>query len=161
MKWKRSRKAKEQATASTQSETERLRSSGKTSSDKSDESKRAVNPDDRRLELDLEDGEEDEEGEEEEEEEEAEARQRGFPLSVGNRVGMPQSTDFLQRSNEVGYSSHSSFSDDELDGMQVGGGDRKTGAGLWKYTQKKTLTWWLPECYRWHQETWVSEKVQA
>ncbi|XP_076595400.1 motor neuron and pancreas homeobox 2b [Chaetodon auriga] len=125
MKWKRSRKAKEQATASAQSEAQRLRSGGKTATDKSDESRRAVNPDNRGMDLDLEDGEEEEEEEEEdEEEEEEEEGQHGFP------VGMPRSTDFLQRSTDVGYNPHSPFSDDELEGVQVGGGDRKIGAGL-------------------------------
>ncbi|XP_026233442.1 motor neuron and pancreas homeobox 2b [Anabas testudineus] len=123
MKWKRSRKAKEQATASAQSEAERLRSGGKTSSDKSEENRRAVNPDDRGIDLDLEDGEEEEEDEEEEEEEEEDMR-HSFA------VGVPRSTDFLQRGTDVGYSPHSPFSDDELGGVQVGGGDRKIGAGL-------------------------------
>uniref|UniRef100_A0A7N8XKZ7 Motor neuron and pancreas homeobox 2b n=1 Tax=Mastacembelus armatus TaxID=205130 RepID=A0A7N8XKZ7_9TELE len=107
MKWKRSRKAKEQATSSAQSETERLRSAGKTASDKSDESRQ----------------------EEEEEEEEEEAR-HGFPISIANGVGMSRSTDFLQHGTTVGYNPHSPFSDDELEGVQVGGGDRKIGAGL-------------------------------
>ncbi|XP_056235831.1 motor neuron and pancreas homeobox 2b [Seriola aureovittata] len=129
MKWKRSRKAKEQATASAQSEAERLRSGGKTSSDKTDESRRAVNPDDGGIDLDMEDGEEEEEDEEEEEEEEEEAR-HGFPVAIGNGVGMPRSTDFLQRGTDVGYNPHSPFSDEELEGVQVGGGDRKIGAGL-------------------------------
>ncbi|XP_070825242.1 motor neuron and pancreas homeobox 2b [Chaetodon trifascialis] len=124
MKWKRSRKAKEQATASAQSEAQRLRSGGKTATDKSDESRRAVNPDDRGMDLDLEDGEEEEEEEEDEEEEEEEEGQHGFP------VGMSRSTDFLQRSTDVGYNPHSPFSDDELEGVQVGGGDRKIRAGL-------------------------------
>lgn len=131
MKWKRSRKAKEQASASTQPEAERLRSGGKTGGDKSDESRRAVNPDDTGIDLSLEDGEdEDEEDDEEDEEEEEEETQQGFPVAMGNRVGMPRSTDFLQRSTDVGYDPHSSFSEDELDGVQVGGGDRKIGAGL-------------------------------
>lgn len=133
MKWKRSRKAKEQGAAANQVETERLRSGGKTATDKSDESRRALNPNDRGMDLNLEDGEEveeEEEGEEEEEEEEEEETQHGYPVGLGNRVGMPRSTDFLQRSNNLGYDPHSPFSDDELDGMQVGGGDRKIGAGL-------------------------------
>ncbi|XP_023120466.2 motor neuron and pancreas homeobox 2b [Amphiprion ocellaris] len=129
MKWKRSRKAKEQATASSQSETERLRSGGKTATDKS-ESRRATTPDDRGMDLGLEDGEEEEEEEEDEEEEEEEEAQHGFPVAMGNRVGMPRSTDFLKHSNDVGYNPHSPFSDDELEGVQVGGGDRKIGAGL-------------------------------
>ncbi|KAM7015127.1 motor neuron and pancreas homeobox 2b [Tautogolabrus adspersus] len=127
MKWKRSRKAKEQATASAQSEAQRLRSGGKTTTDKSDDSGQAVNPDDAGEELDLEDGDEEDDEEEEVDEEEA---QNGFPLSLGNRVGMPRTTDFLQRSTDDGYSPHSPFSDDELEGVQVGGGDRKIGAGL-------------------------------
>ncbi len=122
MKWKRSRKAKEQATASAQSEAQRLRSGGKTAADKTDEGRGAVNPDNRGIDLDLEDGEEEEE--EEEEDEEEEEAQHGFP------VGMPRSTDFLQRSTDVGYNPHSPFSDDELEGVQVGGGDRKIRAGL-------------------------------
>ncbi|XP_074475168.1 motor neuron and pancreas homeobox 2b [Sebastes fasciatus] len=126
MKWKRSRKAKEQATASAQSETKQQRSGGKTATDKSKESRRAVSPDDRGIELDLEDGEEEEEEEEDEqEEEEEEEEEHVFP------VGMPQSTDFLQRSTDVGFNRHSPFSDEELEGVQVGGGgDRKIGAGL-------------------------------
>ncbi|XP_022624042.1 motor neuron and pancreas homeobox protein 1-like [Seriola dumerili] len=130
MKWKRSRKAKEQATASAQSEAERLRSGGKTASDKTDESRRAVNPDDGGIDLDMEDGEEEEEDEEEEEEEEEEEARHGFPVAIGNSVGMPRSTDFLQRGTDVGYNPHSPFSDEELEGVQVGGGDRKIGAGL-------------------------------
>ncbi|XP_038557656.1 motor neuron and pancreas homeobox 2b [Micropterus salmoides] len=128
MKWKRSRKAKEQATSSAQSETQRLRSGGKTVTDKSTESRRAVNPDDRGMDLDLEDGEE-EEGEDEEDEEEDEA-QHGFPADLGNGTEMPQSTDFLQCSTNVGYNPHSPFSDEELEGVQVGASDRKIGAGL-------------------------------
>ncbi|XP_040896163.1 motor neuron and pancreas homeobox 2b [Toxotes jaculatrix] len=129
MKWKRSRKAKEQATASAQSEAERLRSGGKTANNKTDESRRPVNPDDGGIDLDMEDGEEEEDEEDEEEEEEEEAR-HGFPIAMGNGVGVPRSTDFLQRVTDVGYHPHSPFSDEELEGVQVGGGDRKIGAGL-------------------------------
>ncbi|KAK9542969.1 hypothetical protein VZT92_000787 [Zoarces viviparus] len=98
MKWKRSRKAKEQASASAQSEAKQ-RSGGKTATDKSNESRQAANPDDRGIDLDLEDGEEEEEDEEEDEEEEEfeEDAQHAFP---------------------------------ELEGVQVGGGDRKIGARL-------------------------------
>ncbi|XP_071371868.1 motor neuron and pancreas homeobox 2b [Centroberyx affinis] len=127
MKWKRSRKAKEQASASAQSEAERQRSGGKAATDKSDESRRPVNPDDRGIDLELEEGEE-EEDEEEEEEEEEEA-QRGFPVTMAGGVGLPRSTDFLQRTADLGYNPHSPFSDDELEGVQVGS-DRKIGAGL-------------------------------
>lgn len=118
MKWKRSRKAKEQATASGQSETERGRSSGKTSSDKVDETRRASDPDDRGIVLDLEDGDENEEEDDEEE--------HGFPVAMGN--GMSRSTDFFPSSTN--YNPNSPFSEDELNGVQVGAGDRKIGAGL-------------------------------
>ncbi|XP_053280029.1 motor neuron and pancreas homeobox 2b [Pleuronectes platessa] len=126
MKWKRSRKAKEQASASAQSDTERLRSGGKTAKDKTDESRRAVTPDDGGIDLDMEDGEEEEEDEDEEEEEEEVEGKNGFPVAMGNGIGMPRSTDF-------GYNPHSPFSDEELEGVQGGGGgggDRKIGAGL-------------------------------
>ena len=123
MKWKRSRKAKEQASSSGQSDTELLRT-GKTA-DKSSLGNRAVNQDDGGEELDLEEGEE-----EEEEEEEELGSQRGFPVAVGNGVGLPRSdSDFLQRTAmaELGYNPHSPFTDDELENV---GGDRKIGAGL-------------------------------
>lgn len=120
MKWKRSRKAKEQANASAQSEAQRLRSGEKTVTGKSDEGRRVVNSDDREIDLDLDDGEEEEDGEEEDEDEEE--GQHGFP------VRMPQSTDMMQRGTDVGYNPHSPFSDDELEGIP--GGDRKIGAGL-------------------------------
>ncbi|XP_075902844.1 motor neuron and pancreas homeobox 2b [Nelusetta ayraudi] len=127
MKWKRSRKAREQANASSQSEgQQRLRNADKTAiSSKSDEGKQVVNTEDREIALDLEDGEEEEnEEEEEEEEEDEEESEHGFP------VRMPQSTDMMQRGTDVGYSPHSPFTDDELEGIPVAGGDRKIGAGL-------------------------------
>ncbi|KAM9408446.1 motor neuron and pancreas homeobox 2b [Pholidichthys leucotaenia] len=123
MKWKRSKKAKEQANASSQSE------KGKTATDKSDGSRQAESPDNRRIEIDLEDGEEAEE--EEEEEDGEEVAHHGFAAAVISRGGVPRSTDFLQRgSNISSFSPHSPFSDDEMQGVQVGGGDRKIGAGL-------------------------------
>ncbi|XP_015226735.1 PREDICTED: motor neuron and pancreas homeobox protein 1-like isoform X1 [Cyprinodon variegatus] len=134
MKWKRSRKAKEQASASNQGEAERLRSGGKGASDKSDETRRGLNVDSSRIEYGLEDGEdaeEDDEVDEEEEEEEEEGSQHGYRITLSNKVGISRSTDFFQHSSKLGYDSHSPFSDDELEGMQVGGGgDRKIGAGL-------------------------------
>ncbi|KAM4743944.1 motor neuron and pancreas homeobox 2b [Anableps anableps] len=131
MKWKRSRKAKEQASASSQVEAERLRSEGKVASDKTDETRRGLIVDSRRVEYGLEDGEEgEEEDDEEEEEEEEEGSQHGYRITVSNKVGMSRPTDFLQRSSKLGYDSLSPFSDDELEGVQVGGGDRKIGAGL-------------------------------
>ncbi|KAM6950134.1 motor neuron and pancreas homeobox 2b [Lycodopsis pacificus] len=131
MKWKRSRKAKEQASASAQSEAKQ-RSGGKTATDKSNESRQAANPDDRGIDLDLEDGEEDGEDEEEEEDEEEVEEEEEFEEDAQHAfpVGMPRGTDFLQRSTDVDYNPHSPFSDEELEGVQVGGGDRKIGAGL-------------------------------
>lgn len=125
MKWKRSRKAKEQAGGSAQSDTQRLRGEGRTTTEKPDESRRAASAEERGTDLDLEDGEErDEEDEDEEEDvEEEEEAQRGFP------VGMPRSTDYVRCGANAGYP-HSPYSDEELEGIQVGGGDRKIRAGL-------------------------------
>uniref|UniRef100_A0A3Q2ZNW1 Homeobox domain-containing protein n=1 Tax=Kryptolebias marmoratus TaxID=37003 RepID=A0A3Q2ZNW1_KRYMA len=72
MKWKRSRKAKEQA------EADRLRGGGKMASDKPGESQRAVNPDSRGMEFSLEDGEEEEEEESDQKEISDETDKRGF-----------------------------------------------------------------------------------
>ena len=125
MKWKRSRKAKEQASASAQSDSERLRSGGKAAAGKlAESSRRIVEQDDGEDDLELEEGEEEEEDDDEEEE-----NQRGFPVPMSGGVGLPRPTDFLQRTAELGYNPHSPFSDEELDGVQVGG-DRKIGAGL-------------------------------
>lgn len=128
MKWKRSRKAKEQAGAAAQSDTQRLRGEGKTTTDKADESSRAVGVEERGTDLDLEDGEEREEREEDDEDEEEEGEEEeegrhGFP------VGMPRPTDYMQCGADAGYP-HSPYSDEELEGIQVGGGDRKIRAGL-------------------------------
>uniref|UniRef100_A0A3Q3X0E9 Homeobox domain-containing protein n=1 Tax=Mola mola TaxID=94237 RepID=A0A3Q3X0E9_MOLML len=105
MKWKRSRKSKEQAAASGQSDAQRLRGEGKLNGDSSDQRRRAGTADDRGVDLDLDDGEEEEEEDEEEEE-----AQHGFP------VGAPRSTDFRQRSTDVDCNPNR--------------GDRKIGAGL-------------------------------
>ncbi|XP_061670062.1 motor neuron and pancreas homeobox 2b isoform X2 [Syngnathoides biaculeatus] len=129
MKWKRSRKAKEQASASGQSET----GAGKTAGSKPGE-KRPLrgNPEDAGVDLLLEDPDEDEEEEEEEDEEEEEETQHGFSVVMGNRVGMPRSMDFLQRGADAAFDPHSPFSEeDELEGVRAGGGaDRKMVAGL-------------------------------
>ncbi|KAK7898341.1 hypothetical protein WMY93_019194 [Mugilogobius chulae] len=113
MKWKRSRKAKE-ASASGQSDTDRSRSSNKTPTDKTEANRRPSDPDDRGIVLDLD---EDDNIDDEEEEED-------YPVAMGN--GM--SRDFLQQSSS--YSPHSPFSEEDLDELQVGGADRKIGAGL-------------------------------
>ncbi|XP_014836988.1 PREDICTED: motor neuron and pancreas homeobox protein 1-like [Poecilia mexicana] len=135
MKWKRSRKAKEQASASSKAEGEQLRGGGKVTSDKTDEARRGLNVDGRRADYGLEDGEDGEEGDEvdeEEEEEEEDGSQHGYRITVSNKVEISRSTDFLQHRSKLGYDPLSPFSDDELEGVQVGGGggDRKIGAGL-------------------------------
>ena len=136
MKRKRSKKAKEQAGASAQSDTQRLRGEGKTTIQKPGEGRRA---EERGTELDLEDGEERDEEEEDEEEdvEEKEEAQRGFP------AGVPRSTDYVRCGANAGYP-HSPFSEEEPEGIQVGGGDRKIRAGLWKDVYQeltRTLHW--------------------
>ncbi|XP_072513797.1 motor neuron and pancreas homeobox 2b [Salminus brasiliensis] len=100
MKWKRSRKAKEQAA---QAEAERQRAGGKAAG----EVQRAEEVN----------GEEDVD-EEEEDEEEDEVDRHGFISG----------SDFLQHDPEVGYHRHSPFSDDDMEEME--GGNRKIGAGL-------------------------------
>ncbi|XP_036397359.1 motor neuron and pancreas homeobox protein 1-like [Megalops cyprinoides] len=111
MKWKRSRKAKEQAA---QGEAERQRS-GKPA-DKPGNGRRPGVADEDDL--------EEEEGEEEEEEEDV---HREFGVSMGGGVGLPRPSDFLQHTAELGYSPHSPYSEDDLEEV---GGDRKIGAGL-------------------------------
>lgn len=113
MKWKRSRKAKEQAGVSGQSESERGRGTNKPPSDKTEATRRSSDADDRGIVLDLEEDEEDNDQEDDE-----------YPVAMGN--GMPRSTDFLKQN----YSPHSPFSEDDMDTVQVGGVDRKIGAGL-------------------------------
>ncbi|XP_004067139.1 motor neuron and pancreas homeobox protein 1 [Oryzias latipes] len=130
MKWKRSRKAKEQAAASNQVESERLRGGEKTVSSKSEARGRSLHSKDRGINLSYEEREEVEEedaGDEDEEDEEEESH-HGYPVALGARGAIPRSTDFLQSSNS--YDPHSPFSEEELEGVQVGGGDRKIGAGL-------------------------------
>ncbi|XP_063068824.1 motor neuron and pancreas homeobox 2b isoform X1 [Engraulis encrasicolus] len=130
MKWKRSRKAKEQAA---QLEAERQRGGGgaqtKQANEKAaGEGRRAglMNHND----LDEDDGEEEEEEDDEEEEEEEEEdrrRHRGYTVDMSTTT-MPRPGDFIQSGVEVGYQSHSPFSEDDMDGVDVP--DRKIGAGL-------------------------------
>ncbi|XP_026868748.2 motor neuron and pancreas homeobox 2b [Electrophorus electricus] len=115
MKWKRSRKAKEQAA---QMEAERQRGGAKpTSENSAGETQRAGPQDVEGL------GEEDAD-EEEEEEDEDEVEQHEF---MNGDISM-QGSDFLQNDTEVEYHHHSPYSDDDM--VQIGGGDRKIGAGL-------------------------------
>lgn len=111
MKWKRSRKAKEQAA---QLETDGCKS-GKRETKPKDLSRCSAHDDDEDLDAE-------EEDEEEEEEEE-------FRKSINAGVGLPHPSDFLQHSSALSYSSHGSYSDDDLEEI---GGDRKIRLGLWR-----------------------------
>ncbi|XP_066497257.1 motor neuron and pancreas homeobox 2a [Hoplias malabaricus] len=105
MKWKRSRKAKEQA-AHLEGEGGQI---GKRASKAGDVRRCNTLDDDEEL-----------VGEEEEEEDE------GFGGTLTG-MGLSRSSDFAQHGSELSYSSHSSYSDDDLEEIGV---DRKTGAGL-------------------------------
>ncbi|XP_028834693.1 motor neuron and pancreas homeobox 2b [Denticeps clupeoides] len=115
MKWKRSRKAKEQAA---QVEAERQRGGAKATNEKVGAGGRRAGSRDTN-ELDEED--EDEEEEEEEEEDEDESHHHNFTVRVG-----AMRPDFLHNATDLGYNPHSPYSDDELEGE----GERKIGAGL-------------------------------
>ncbi|XDV30790.1 hypothetical protein PO909_033634 [Leuciscus waleckii] len=108
MKWKRSRKAKEQAA---QQETDGCKS-GKRGNKPKDLSRCSAHDDDEDLDAE-------EEDEEEEEEE--------FRKSINVGVSLPHPSDFLQHSSALSYSSHGSYSDDDLEEI---GGDRKIRLGL-------------------------------
>lgn len=108
MKWKRSRKAKEQA--------------AQLEADGNQQAKRASKPRDPRR-CSTQDDDEELEAEEEEDEDE------GFGGALNGSVGLPHSSDFLQHNSELSYSSHSSYSDDDLEEI---GADRKIGVGLWR-----------------------------
>lgn len=109
MKWKRSRKAKEQA--------------AQLEADGNQQAKRSSKPGDPRR-CSTQDDDEELEAEEEEDEDE------GFGGALNSSVGLPHSSDFLQHSSELSYSSHSSYSDDDLEEI---GADRKIGVGLWRH----------------------------
>ncbi|CAL8246497.1 unnamed protein product [Lota lota] len=125
MKWKRSRKAKEQAAASGQPESERMR--GKQGAvDKSEPCSRPATTDDREDDLELDEGEEEEDEEEyvDDMDDMDDSQCNAFPVAMGDAgVGSSRATDFLP------YKPHSPYSEDELDGVPVGG-DRKIRAGL-------------------------------
>ncbi|XP_056321029.1 motor neuron and pancreas homeobox 2a [Danio aesculapii] len=107
MKWKRSRKAKEQAA---QLETDGCKS-GKRGNKPKDLSRCSAHDEDE----DLDPEEEDEEDEEE------------FRQSINVGVSLPRNSDFLQHSSALSYSSHGSYSDDDLEEI---GADRKIRLGL-------------------------------
>lgn len=110
MKWKRSRKAKEQAA---QLETDGCKSGNRSKKPK-DLSRCSTQDDDEDLDAEEEDDDDDEE-------------ERDFKKSMNVGVGLPHSSDFLHHSSELSYSSHSSYSDDDLEEI---GGDRKIRLGL-------------------------------
>nr|XP_055071937.1 motor neuron and pancreas homeobox 2a [Misgurnus anguillicaudatus] len=110
MKWKRSRKAKEQAA---QLDTDSCKSGNRPK--KSKDLDRCSGQDD---DEDLDADEEDDDDEEEEED---------FRKSINVGVSLSHPSDFLQHSSELSYSSHGSYSDDDLEEI---GGDRKITLGL-------------------------------
>lgn len=111
MKWKRSRKAKEQAA---QGEAERQRGGTKSTNERTGkDSRRASGMDEQ----------EDDVDEEDEEYEEDDRVKHKFM----NNLNIQRSTDYLHHTAELGYHPDSSFSDDDMEEV---GGDRKIGAGL-------------------------------
>ncbi|CAL8350896.1 unnamed protein product [Merluccius merluccius] len=125
MKWKRSRKAKEQAAASGQPDSERMRGKQQQGShDKSEPGARPATTDDRDDDLELDEDEEDEEEEEDVDDIDDDGHGNAFPVAIGDGVvGLPRATDFLP------YNPHSPYSEDELDAVPVAA-DRKIRAGL-------------------------------
>ncbi|XP_077061508.1 motor neuron and pancreas homeobox 2b isoform X2 [Siphateles boraxobius] len=115
MKWKRSRKAKEQAA---QVEVERQRGGGKSTNERPGRDGR------RALAQSVEEHEEEDELDEDDEEDEEE----GPHKFINDTLNVVRSTDFLHHTSALGYHADSPFSEDDMD--QVGGGDRKIGAGL-------------------------------
>ncbi|XP_062390839.1 motor neuron and pancreas homeobox 2a [Sardina pilchardus] len=137
MKWKRSRKAKEQS-GQQGSEARLLGSKRSGKPGGGGDTRRSSAQDD---DEDLECEEEEEEDEEDEVDEEEEEETRRFRASVGAAMGgaggmrvvgaaaapAPRQVDFSQHSSELSYSSHGSYSEDELDELGV---DRRTGVAL-------------------------------
>ncbi|NP_001009886.2 motor neuron and pancreas homeobox 2a [Danio rerio] len=107
MKWKRSRKAKEQAA---QLETDGCKS-GKRGNKPKDLSRCSAHDEDEDLDP----------------EEEAEEDEEEFRRSINVGVSLPRHSDFLQHSSALSYSSHGSYSDDDLEEI---GADRKIRLGL-------------------------------
>ncbi len=116
MKWKRSRKAKEQAA---QVEVDRHRGGTKSTNERPARDGR------RAIAQSVEEHEEEDDLEEEDEEEDEEEGQHKF---INDSLSLPRSTDFLQHASALRYHPDSPFSEDDME--EVGGGDRKIGAGL-------------------------------
>ncbi|XP_056114668.1 motor neuron and pancreas homeobox 2b isoform X2 [Rhinichthys klamathensis goyatoka] len=115
MKWKRSRKAKEQAA---QVEVERQRGGSKPTNERPGRDGR------RALAQSVEEHEEEDELDEDDEEDEEE----GPHKFINDTLNVARSTDFLHHTSALGYHADSPFSEDDME--EVGGGDRKIGAGL-------------------------------
>ncbi|KAG1924842.1 motor neuron and pancreas homeobox 2b isoform X2 [Pimephales promelas] len=114
MKWKRSRKAKEQAA---QVEVERQRGGSKPTNERPGRDGR------RALAQSVEEHEEEDELDEDEEDDE-----EGPHKFINDTLNVARSTDFLHHASALGYHADSPFSEDDME--EVGGGDRKIGAGL-------------------------------
>ncbi|CAM4503973.1 unnamed protein product [Leuciscus chuanchicus] len=115
MKWKRSRKAKEQAA---QVEVERQRGGSKSTNERPGRDGR------RALAQSVEEHEEEDDLDEDDEEDEEEGPHR----FINDTLNVARSTDFLHHTSALGYHADSPFSEDDME--EVGGGDRKIGAGL-------------------------------
>ncbi|XP_042623323.1 motor neuron and pancreas homeobox protein 1-like isoform X1 [Cyprinus carpio] len=115
MKWKRSRKAKEQAT---QVEVKCQRGGSKPTNERPGRDGR------RAIAQSVEEHKEEDDLEEEEEEDEEE-RQHTF---INDNLNVPRCTDFLHHTSALGYHPDSPFSEDDME--EVGGSDRKIGVGL-------------------------------
>ncbi|KAK9980543.1 hypothetical protein ABG768_000141 [Culter alburnus] len=115
MKWKRSRKAKEQAA---QVEVERQRGGTKSTNERPGRDGR------RALAQSVEEHEEEDDLDEDDEEDEEEEPHK----FINDNLNIPRSTDFLHHTSALGYHADSPFSEDDME--EVGGGDRKIGAGL-------------------------------
>lgn len=127
MKWKRSRKAKEQAA---QVEVERQRGGTKSTNERPGRDGR------RALTQSVEEHEEEDDLDEDDEEDEEE----GPHKFINDNLNISRSTDFLHHTSALRYHADSPFSEDDME--EVGGGDRKIGAGLWKDFQMETETAW-------------------
>lgn len=112
MKWKRSRKAKEQAA---QGEAERQRVGTRPTNERPGRNGRRTSGMDDELDKDID--EEDEEYDEEDREKH----------KFTNNLNIHRSTDYLHHTAELGYHPDTSFSDDDMDEV---GADRKIGVGL-------------------------------
>ncbi|XP_067260655.1 motor neuron and pancreas homeobox 2b isoform X2 [Chanodichthys erythropterus] len=115
MKWKRSRKAKEQAA---QVEVERQRGGTKSTNERPGRDGR------RALAQSVEEHEEEDDLDEDDEEDDEEEPHK----FINDNLNIPRSTDFLHHTSALGYHADSPFSEDDME--EVGGGDRKIGAGL-------------------------------